>query len=56
MNESLEKIFQDFRQVKENLSFIINPLKAKVTKLEFHLFGIEIIVFEMQFLDLASKD
>jgi len=41
---------------KQNSGIYYRSFKAKVTKLRFHPFGIEIPAFEMQLLDLVGKD
>ncbi|XP_029657866.1 uncharacterized protein LOC115232163 [Octopus sinensis] len=48
--------FKDFRKEKATLSFVINPLRAKVSNLNLLPFEINAAEFEMQLLDLTCKE
>lgn len=56
MRESFLQRFQEFRNDKATLAFITNPLNANVKQLNFSPFDIDRANFEIQLVDLTSKD
>ncbi|GFS68210.1 uncharacterized protein TNCV_1531141 [Trichonephila clavipes] len=56
MREAFLSRFQEFKNSKETLVFVKNPLNATITQLKVSPFEIHTGSFEIQLLDLKNKE
>ena len=56
MREAFLSRLQEFKNSRETLAFVKNPLNATITELKFSPFQIDIGSFEIQLLDIKNKE